>query len=544
MIFWLACTTPDKPADTGPAEAIDDTGATPEGDDTAPPGETAEPVDLPALVINELMPKNDSTVNDPDGGTADWVELYNADDEAVDLSTVSLVDTSEVVWTGTGTLEPGERLLLWADDSKEPDGTHLPFALSSEGETLELSVDGQVVDTVETGAMIGDVAWARHPDGGDWAATIDATPDAANNAEPSASLDPSSVLFSAEAVHDIYLQVPEDERDTLDDVGNPVVVGSITFQGVTLEGVGIRLKGSGSYRNLDGKCAFKVDMNETVPGQRMRSQKGLTFNNANHDATWTHEYLTYGLSREAGYPAPRVGFANVHLNGELFGLYIHLEDFDDFFLERWFDDHEQVYLWEGGKDDWSVAHTPDYELEEGPDEGEGLLDEPGGERMLTAQTDEAWWDTWSDVIDMEAFATLNAIESLTLNVDGYQHVHNFYVYRDADGRWGWLTAGADYSWTSVYYGPYEGEGNHFQHFLGNADWKALYDDQLVAAAALIESWDAVSRFDALGELLQPSIDADPRKEHNPLAIQSSRESTRHYLETWPAEMVEATKIGN
>ena len=542
MLFWLACTTPKEAVDTAVTTPVDDSGD-PVAEDTSEPGETAEPPALPALVINELMPKNDSTINDPAGGTADWVELYNADDEAVDLAEVSLVDTSEVVWTGSGTLEPGQRLLLWADDSKEPDATHLPFALASAGETLELSVGGQVVDTVETGELAGDVAWARHPDGGDWAATISATPDAANPDEPSDSLDPSSVLFG-EVVHDVYLEVPEELYDTLDDPGNPVVEGTITFQGVTLQGVGIRLKGSGSYRNLDGKSAFKVDLNETVPGQRLRGQKGVTFNNANHDPTWAHEYLTYGLFRHADYPAPRVGFANVHLNGELFGLYVHLEDLDDLFVARWFDEPEQVYLWEGAKDDWSVAHTPVYELEEGPDEGEGLLEEPGGELMLTETSDEAWWDTWSEVVDLEAFATMNAMETLTLNVDGYQHVHNFYVYRDAEGRWGWLSTGADYSWSGLYYGPYESEGNHFQYFLGSDDWKALYDDELVAAAARIESWEAIERFDALMELLAPHVEADPRKEYNELALQNGREETRAYLETWPALMVEATKLGD
>jgi spore coat protein CotH len=302
--------------------------------------------------------------------------------------------------------------------------------------------------------------------------------------------------------------------------------------------VGIRLKGGGSYRHLEGKPAFKVDLNEYVSGQRLRGLKGLTFNNANQDPTTTHEYITYGLFRAAGVPAARIGFANLWLNDELYGLYVHFEDFDDLFLEQWFDRHEEVHLWEGAKNDWSEIRSPtSYEYEEGPGEDKALMDEISGD-FFVDPLDETAMDTWSAGVDMDAFLAMNAMDALTMNNDGYQHVHNFYVYRTADALWGWTSTGADYSWDgSDYYGPYGGEGTHFGWFLQNAEWEAAYNQALRDAADLAENSDLPGLFDELIEFLDPHFTADPRKEHTIAEIAQGREETRNYLETRPAELL-------
>ncbi|MBT7981970.1 MAG: lamin tail domain-containing protein, partial [Akkermansiaceae bacterium] len=45
-----------------------------------------------AVVINEVMSNNETTVADGDGDFPDWIELYNASDTAAELTGYQLSD--------------------------------------------------------------------------------------------------------------------------------------------------------------------------------------------------------------------------------------------------------------------------------------------------------------------------------------------------------------------------------------------------------------------------------------------------------------------
>jgi hypothetical protein len=72
---------------------------------------------LSHVVINELMSSNIDNYTDEDGDTSDWIELYNADAEAVVLSGWHISDDPDEPekWALPGRLlEPGEFLLMMA----------------------------------------------------------------------------------------------------------------------------------------------------------------------------------------------------------------------------------------------------------------------------------------------------------------------------------------------------------------------------------------------------------------------------------------------
>ena len=98
--------------------------------ETAPPETAPEPVPLPALAITEVMPDNEGLWL---GGEADWVEIYNPEDYAVDLSGWYLTDdpTLGTFLALSGYEIPGESYLaISLEDS---------FGLSAEGETVYLT---------------------------------------------------------------------------------------------------------------------------------------------------------------------------------------------------------------------------------------------------------------------------------------------------------------------------------------------------------------------------------------------------------------------
>ena len=99
---------------------------------------------LPGAVplITEFSASNSSVIDDDNGNSSDWIEIYNAGEDAVDLAGYSLTDDSanptKYVLPST-VLEGGEYLIVFAGDDADPTtGTDLytGFGLSSGGEYL------------------------------------------------------------------------------------------------------------------------------------------------------------------------------------------------------------------------------------------------------------------------------------------------------------------------------------------------------------------------------------------------------------------------
>jgi hypothetical protein len=135
------------------------------------------------LRINEVMTGNDGAWVDEQGETDDFIELVNAGDRRVSLAEYLLADEP-----GEGTplpeleLEPGETVLLWADDEPEQGARHLPFKLSNSGTPLLLwSSDCELVDKVEVPELPRSESYARLPDGdGEFTVCRYATPEREN----------------------------------------------------------------------------------------------------------------------------------------------------------------------------------------------------------------------------------------------------------------------------------------------------------------------------------------------------------------------------
>ena len=150
----------------------------------------------PMLVINEVLARNLNTVEDENGKTPDWIEIYNPGPVDVDMGGMYLTDDpafpnqSEIP---AGVVVPaGGYLLLWADGNAT--ALHLNFSLSGEGEAVAL------FDRFDRGAGRIDVAffppqsfdesWGRFPNGGaTWAVMDTPTPGALNRFRPPSFAD-------------------------------------------------------------------------------------------------------------------------------------------------------------------------------------------------------------------------------------------------------------------------------------------------------------------------------------------------------------------
>ncbi|NLE36196.1 MAG: T9SS type A sorting domain-containing protein [Bacteroidales bacterium] len=143
----------------------------------------------PELFINEFMADNETTVADEHGNYSDWIELYNGDDEPVDLGNLCLTDNfnDPLKWRMPSVILPaGGFTVFWADGTPGLGEKHAPFKLDREGEEIGIyTLNRVVVDTVSFGPQSEDVSMGRKSDGADLIIFIPvATPGRTNSSTP------------------------------------------------------------------------------------------------------------------------------------------------------------------------------------------------------------------------------------------------------------------------------------------------------------------------------------------------------------------------
>ena len=134
----------------------------------------------PTLFINEFVADNDSTgFADESGETDDWIEIYNAGSESVDVGGMYVTDDLDnlkktsipATDAAATTIEPGGYLILWADNDPEQGVLHLDWKLSGDGEDIALVAPNGagivLIDYLTFDLQSEGVSRGRDPDGGD-----------------------------------------------------------------------------------------------------------------------------------------------------------------------------------------------------------------------------------------------------------------------------------------------------------------------------------------------------------------------------------------
>lgn len=126
-------------------------------------------------LISEFLASNDDSLIDDNGNSSDWIELYNAADQPIDLAGYSLTDDPTEIdkWVFPSfPFEPNDYLVVFAGDDADPiSGTDLytGFGLSADGEYLGLYDPGGVLlSAFEPGgadypAQLEDVSYGLAP---------------------------------------------------------------------------------------------------------------------------------------------------------------------------------------------------------------------------------------------------------------------------------------------------------------------------------------------------------------------------------------------
>jgi len=101
--------------------------------------------------------------------------------------------------------------------------------------------------------------------------------------------------------------------------------------------IAVKLKGArGSFRPIDDRPAFTLNMDKFTGGQRFHGLDKFHLNNSVQDPTLMNEIICGELFRAAGVPTPRATHARVIFNGRDLGFYVLKEGWDKRFLKRHF----------------------------------------------------------------------------------------------------------------------------------------------------------------------------------------------------------------
>lgn len=140
-----------------------------------------------SVVINEIMSKNDSTIEDIDGDFSDWIELYNPTDDPINLEGYGISDDEDDLYQWVipdVTILPNGFALIFASGKDYTFGQlHSNFSLKAGGEDIFLTdADGELIDTADAIELAADQSFGRSEDGGqDWVIYSAASPGTFNS---------------------------------------------------------------------------------------------------------------------------------------------------------------------------------------------------------------------------------------------------------------------------------------------------------------------------------------------------------------------------
>jgi hypothetical protein len=143
----------------------------------------------PLLFLNELNAFNNN-YPDANGQLDDWIELYNADTQTVNISGYYITDMISNPTkfqfpqiSAQTTMEPGTYKILWADQNTVQGPLHLNFTLNGTGGFVGIfAPDGEtLIDAIQYPGMTAGLTFGRFEDGTDnWIRMYVATPGATN----------------------------------------------------------------------------------------------------------------------------------------------------------------------------------------------------------------------------------------------------------------------------------------------------------------------------------------------------------------------------
>lgn len=257
----------------------------------------------------------------------------------------------------------------------------------------------------------------------------------------------AEVFFTGPVVF-LEIKIPTKQWDYL--VNDPRRYAECTLTETAPDGsktvfdnVAIKLKGGiGSNQSLDQKPGLTLNFDKFKGSNRFHGMEKFHLNNAAQDPTYMSEYIGGEIARSVGVPASRCHHVLVSINQRTPELYVLKEaftkDFTDFFFSE-------------TKGDIYEASRPLQDLDT-PDvfertKGDASFREAIQTLITACQQPDgpAKWEVIGQLVDVEGFLRMLALESMLCHWDGYNFNRNNYriYFNPKTGRMHFILHGMD-----------------------------------------------------------------------------------------------------
>lgn len=256
---------------------------------------------------------------------------------------------------------------------------------------------------------------------------------------------PTARVFDRATLHTVDIDVEEQYLDALATDLEDRVPCAVRYDGVVVEGAGIRQKGN-ELVDLSGKPSFSVKLDEFDEGADLSGVEKLLLNASAQDPTLLRQQIGADMFTRAGLPAARVAHAAVRLNGADKGIYAVIEAVDGDFLRLHFGEgNDEGNLYEGPCCGDFVEDVDRLDLDDEEKDGRSRADIQALADVILGAADEELAAAVDERLQLGQLMTAYALEAVLGHWDGYSYRgNNFYLYNNpADERFVFIPHGMD-----------------------------------------------------------------------------------------------------
>ena len=221
------------------------------------------------------------------------------------------------------------------------------------------------------------------------------------------------------------------------------VPAELIVDGKVYPEVGVHFRGTSSYFTVESeKKSFNIAVDYGEDGQRLYGYKTLNLLNGHVDASFLREVLYNQIARDY-IPAMKTNFVKLVINGENWGVYINLQQYNKDFLAEWFDTKGGIRWKVGPGRGGALTYTGDdpatyqetYQLKTSNvvNPWDGLI---ALCKMLDASTSDAELaENLPSLLNIDQALWQLAVSNVFMDDDGYIHKGGDYsIYQDVNGR--------------------------------------------------------------------------------------------------------------
>jgi hypothetical protein len=222
------------------------------------------------------------------------------------------------------------------------------------------------------------------------------------------------------------------------------IPATVVVDGEEYPNVGIHFRGNTSYQNVRRglKRGLNLSFDHVDDDQRLLGYRTLNLHNGYGDSSFMRNILYLQIANEY-YPAPKANFVRVVINGEDWGAYVNVQQFNSDFTREVADSNEARWRIPGsfssrggleylGENVSAYRQTYDIKSKDDPEDWDALIELT---RVLNETPSAELVAALEPIFDIDEALRFLAVDNALVNSDGYYSRNSDYsLYRDEQGR--------------------------------------------------------------------------------------------------------------